>query len=175
MGEELAQLLQDMRSSEWKTILRASDMLAMDYQKELLLHLIQMLESESSLTRDGAALALREIGDGSAVEPLFRAILNPWNHGRISTLVYALERLDCRCHFLDIINLVLAEAWDVKTSAFQVLCDQGFMVSDEEVKHAQQMLVEAQATGNDDERLRAALLRLQDFLPERKEAEDGRA
>ena len=53
--------------------------------------LISLLSSKNPLTRNEAALALKDRQENSALEPLLAAIFKKENHGYNGTMVYALE------------------------------------------------------------------------------------
>jgi HEAT repeat protein len=137
MQQTLAGLLNQISNGvTWNEKLLASDNVAKIYGKSAVPSLILLIESRDVKVRDAAALALREIGDSTAVDPLFEAVKNPLNSQARSTLVYALEALDCREHFLDVVALVLADKADVRIAAMTILQEQGFLVDDADVKLA---------------------------------------
>ena len=129
-----------MAEGDWEQKINASDALANLVLKDIVSPLIALLKSPDTDIRNASALTLREIGNNSAVEPLFDAINNPANRSDRSTLVYALERLDCSRHFLEIVELALSQKADVHMSAMNILMRQGFYMSNSDVKKAISML-----------------------------------
>ena len=109
--------------------------------------LIEKLKSRDPDVRNSSALELREIGDNSAVEPLLVEIFNPDNTNNRSTLVYALESLDCSRYFWEIFQLALSTKADVQMSALAILFEQEFWIfQEEELIRAKEFLSEHRDT-----------------------------
>ena len=158
----LQSLIENIANPEtpWETKLEASDAIVKDFGRSAVSALLDCLGSANASSRNASALALREIKDNEAVNPLFRAIKNPRNEADHSTLVYALEMLDCKEHFLEVISLALSSKADVRISASIIFFEQGFLVDDDDVATAKQLIQNASL--EDD--YRASLLsRLSDF------------
>ena len=83
--------------------------------------LIRDLDSASAAVRDKAALELMEVGSGSAVEPLIRAILLPANVNHRGTLVYALSAFNCEPHLELLVDLALTGNFEVSLGAFSII------------------------------------------------------
>lgn len=126
--------------STWKEKLEAADAIAANSGNCHLGELLELLRSHSAPTRNAAAIALRQIGDNRAVEPLFAAIQTPANLQDRSTLVYALEHLNCSGHFQDVFLLVLSDKADVRLAAANIFFSQGFFVDEEDLTKARQLL-----------------------------------
>jgi HEAT repeat protein len=120
------QLKEDLQSDDWSTALTASDQLARIGGPEALTVLIPLLSSPSRLTRNAVALALRDIGDNAAREPLIQAIAAPLSHDDRGTLVYALETLDCRDYLRFLFHLTLTGNFEVQSHALHILHEQEF-------------------------------------------------
>lgn len=84
------------------------------------------LNNSHNLERDAAAYLLRYINDNRAVEPLFNAILKKENIRYNGSLVYALEKLDCRYKFNELFEILFYHGGIAKLSAYSILCDQEF-------------------------------------------------
>lgn len=136
----LFDLVRVIEQDDWTGALAASDVIVRSFGRSATRSLIKLLKSDRVVTRNAAALALREIGDSRAVDPLFRAINNPNNRSDRATLVYALETLDCRNHFLDLIELAISEKADVQLSAMDILERQAFLVNDDDLNQARETL-----------------------------------
>ena len=134
----LAQLEQDIQSDDWATALAASDALAAIGGADVLEILIPLLSSPSRWTRNAAALALREIGDNAAREPLIRAIADPLTQEDRGALVRALQPLDCSDYLRLLFHLALTGTFEVQNHALHILYDQVFW-------YTQNDLVEMQA------------------------------
>ncbi|NVN90913.1 MAG: HEAT repeat domain-containing protein [Desulfuromonadales bacterium] len=139
--EKIDELLSLLENGDWDEALHASDMLANIADSYITKRLIEFLNNPRPDTRNAAALALRDIGDDTATEPLLRAINKPENHDNRSTMVYALENLNCSCHFIDIFMLALAPKEDVRLSALNILHEQNFWISDEDLDQARSILL----------------------------------
>ncbi len=138
--EETDRLIALIETGDWDTALNASDKLSEYSDDRTVRKLIGLLGSSRTETRNAAALALREIGNDIAVEPLLEAIRKPENRTNRSTMIYALEKLDCSNHFIDIFMLALAPKEDVRLSALNILHEQGFWLSGEEIGKARFLL-----------------------------------
>ncbi len=149
-------------TGEWKDKVKAADDLVLQSSPQVVGALIELLKSDSHEVRDASALALREIGDNSAVCPLVEAIKKPEHIQSRSTLVYALETLDCSDLFLEIFKLALADKADVQMSAITILTEQGFYISDGDLKKAHQILKQAKGKISD-ENYKSALSYLNDL------------
>ncbi len=157
--KNIQNLIRKIENGNWEEKIKASNLLV---KKASLSHciiepLILLLNSSSGKVRNASALTLREIGDSSVVQPLLNAILNHNNLKDRSTLVYALETLDCSEKFLDIFKLALSEEAFTQLSAMNILFEQGFFVSDEEIATAFLMLTKAKNKKIHYERLKSFL------------------
>ena len=83
--------------------------------------LIQDLKSKDSGVRDNAALALMDIGDDKAIEPIIEAIRVPENVNHRGTLVYALSDYDCIEHLEYLVELCLTGNFEVSSGAFNII------------------------------------------------------
>ncbi len=83
--------------------------------------LIQDLESSSWSIRDKAAIALMDLGDERAIQPLLCAIAKPENANHRGTLVYALSAFNCEAFVEKLVDLVLTGNFEVSTGAFAII------------------------------------------------------
>ena len=150
-------LFKQLENGDWNQKIEASDFLVTRSSSRVISSLIALLESKDGDVRNAAALALREIGDNSAVAPLFQAIKNPAHKRDNSTLVYALECLDCSRFFLEIFALTLSPYWDVHISAMTILHEQKFHIKDADIRRATAMLKKTKSQVQDYETLEAYL------------------
>lgn len=157
-------LLNDIESpsTSWETKLKAADQIVQEFGSDdvAFSKLLDLLTNHNQYSRNAAALALREIRDSRAVASLFQAIQNPRNQSDRSTMVYALETLDCKDYFLDVISLVLSSKADVQMSATTILFEQGFLVDDDDIAVAIQQI---ECAPLDDGFRKALLQRLTEF------------
>ena len=97
---------------------------------EVIDFLLSVLKSKDALQRNSAALALRDIGDNRAGEPLWQEIQNPENRNKRGTMVYALEKLDCSQKLPDLFDLLFYGSYEVKMYAGTILDEQIFEFSE---------------------------------------------
>lgn len=92
--------------------------------------------------RNLAAAAMRETGNQKYFIPLVNRINELGTKGKIGTLVYALENLDCRRSLYDIANLNLnaGKNMEVKHSTTVILNDQTFRLTNKELKEVRSLL-----------------------------------
>jgi len=105
--KEIDQLKTEIESDNWKRALNASDRLAEIGGRQVVDLLIGFLESNNSITRNAAALAISELKDNKAKEPLKKAILKQENLNNRGTLISALMELDCSDLFELFFNIAL--------------------------------------------------------------------
>lgn len=136
-------LVRKILLGEWPEKVDAADELARIASPEVVDRLSILLSNSDARIRNASALALREIGNSAAVRPLLDAIQLRDNHQNRSTLVYALETLDCSRHFIDIFRLALSSKFDVQMSALAILDEQVFCVSADDISKASALLKSA--------------------------------
>jgi len=136
-AQDLAALKTAFFSPDDKVATAASDKLGALGGDEVVAFLISVLESENAGLRNSAALALRDIGDNRALEPLFRAIQKPENANNRGTLVYALEELDCSQKLTELFDILFYARYEAKMSAAAILDEQIFEFSAEDLHEIQ--------------------------------------
>lgn len=116
----------EILSDDAKIALNASDKLAEIGGQEVLDFLISLLESDNVHLRNLAALALREIGDNQALEPLLKSINKDGKKNHRGTMVYALQTLDCSCKLPELFDLLFYGRFEVKMGVTTILDEQVF-------------------------------------------------
>jgi len=159
----MKKLILQLSSERWDVALNISSELV-HYGEQAVPELLILLDDNKSQVRDLAALTLRDINSNLAVHKLFEVIKKRKKEGSISTLVYALELLDCRDYFLDVFNLCLSSKADVSMSAMEIFFTQGFIVNDDNIAKASELLEEWYLVKKDVERYGHLKDRLNDFL-----------
>lgn len=139
MSKSLDDLRDEIQSVDWQTAVAAADALA-EHGAAALPVLLPLLASQSAQTRDAVALALRNIADNAAVEPLVDAIRSPGTAGNRGTFVYALETHDCSDYLLFLFDLALSDAFEVQNHALNILLAQQFRYDLADVDTAQARL-----------------------------------
>ncbi len=132
-NQTFASLKREFFSDDSKVALAAADKLSELRGPEVIEFLIQVLESPDVWRRNNAALALHDIGDNQALEPLFQAIRNPLNVNHRGTMVYALESLDCSQKLPELFDLLFYGNAEVKMGAETVLDEQIFEFSTDDL------------------------------------------
>ncbi len=142
--KDYREIINQLYSENWDESLEASDRLVKIYESnnqivDLLIEVLENAESDNAI--NATALALREISDNKAFDALLKAIEKRKSSNNISTLVYALENYNCKNHFLDIFSLfVFSNKADVMLSSYNILTEQVFEVSREDLNIAQKIL-----------------------------------
>jgi hypothetical protein len=139
LNPEIEQLKKDILSDNWDLILLASNRLSKIGGEKVVTFLISLLSSENPLTRNGVALALKNIQDNRALEPLLAAIFKKENHAYNGTMVYALESLDCSKKLKEIFQILFYETFESKMSAYSILSNQEFKFTEQDLFEIQQM------------------------------------
>ena len=84
--------------------------------------LINYLETTDDVSlRNAIAIALSDIGNSTAVEPLISLLKDEKTIGARGTLLYALEPFDIRNQIGIIYNLIFDDYYEVQTQAFELL------------------------------------------------------
>lgn len=136
---EIEQLKKNIFSDDREIMKHAVDGLAKIGGDEIVGFLISLITLDDSGIRNRAALALKDIKDNKAVEPLFNAIFKRENHNNNGTLVYALESLDCRQNLKEIFKILFYETYESKVSDLTILSEQIFDYSGNDLVEIQNM------------------------------------
>ncbi len=136
--QELRQLKEYLVSSvpEWDKMKMAAQRLSEIDGEAAFNYFIGLLDlnNEQNWSRNIAALMLRDIGDNRAVDPLFTAILKKENINYNSTLVYALERLDCSRKFRELFEVLFYHGEAAQMSAHSILAEQDFLFDNNDLE-----------------------------------------
>jgi HEAT repeat protein len=137
--EEINQLKKNIFSNNWETVKASGDRLGKIGGKDVTDFLISLLASDNPGIRNTAALALEDIKDNIALDPLLAAIFKKENHNYNGTMVFALQSLDCSKNLKDIFRILFYETHESKISAYAILCDQTFEFTTQDLTEIQQM------------------------------------
>ena len=102
--------------------------------------LIAKLESISSSERNAAAIALMDLGDPLAVEPLIRAIENPANRNARGSLIYALSGFPCAGRFSQLFSWAIEGGYETSCEVLSIIEDQQLKPSVEDLEKCEQLL-----------------------------------
>jgi HEAT repeat protein len=133
LKNEIDRLQGEMLSSDWDIALNASDRFVQIGGEDVIAILIQCLSSPKPSARNAAALALYELRDERAKDPLLLAIKNPKNSNSKGTLVTALVELDCSDLFIFFFRMALYDNFECQSKALIALKEKHFNVFDEEI------------------------------------------
>ncbi len=136
---EFEQLKMDVFSEDWEVLKSSTDRLGKIGGDEVVEFLISLIALDNSSIRNRAALALEDIKDNRALEPLLTAIFKKENHNYNGTMVFALESLDCSQKLKEIFKILFFETFESKISAYAILSDQIFDFTKEDLIEVQQM------------------------------------
>lgn len=136
---ELENLKNKIISADWETAKTAADKLIKTGSNDVLAFFINLLDSANPDHRNIAALALKDMRNDQAVNPLFEAIFKPENHNNNGTMVYALESLECKNHFVDLFKILFYESYEAKVSAYKILSEQIFEFNQEDLIQIQEL------------------------------------
>ena len=125
-NQDIEQLKQNILSNNTKIAKSAADKLSQIGGDDITCFLMSLIELDNSRIRDIAAIALSDINDNRALEPLLKAIFKKENHNQNGTLVYALESLDCSKNLKDIFKILFYETFEAKIGAYTILTEQTF-------------------------------------------------
>ncbi|RZK56229.1 MAG: HEAT repeat domain-containing protein [Pedobacter sp.] len=156
---ELEELKKDIFSNEWETVKSAGNRLGKIGGTEVVNFLISLLNLDNSSIRNTAALALEEIKDNRAVEPLLNSIFKKENHNYNGTMVFALKSLNCSGYVTDIFKILFYEIYEAKLSAYAILNDQIFEFTEAEIREVQKIWADCKLNpkdceGYEDEKIR---------------------
>ncbi len=86
--------------------------------------LIELLQTTANpLIWNAAAIALSDLGDPIAVQPILTLLKDPKTDGFRGTLVYALREFDCQPIVLDLVEMVVSGNVEVSEQAFSIVED----------------------------------------------------
>lgn len=126
---------EDLFSNNWELMKDSSEALRDLGGEEGFRFFIELLDLDNSrnLTRNVAALRLKELGDNRAIEPLLRAALKTENIHFNGTLVYALSGLDCSQKLVALFDILFYHGYEAKVMALGIIDEQIFEFSKEDI------------------------------------------
>ena len=132
-NQDIERLKQNILSDNNRIAQSAAEELSQLGGDDITCFLISLIELDNSKIRDIAAVALSDIKDNRAVEPLLKAIFKKENHNYNGTLVYALESLDCSKNLKDIFRILFYETFEAKIGAYSILTEQTFAFTENDL------------------------------------------
>ncbi|WP_203288173.1 DUF4288 domain-containing protein [Metabacillus sp. cB07] len=84
--------------------------------------LVEFLKNtKSARLRNSIAVALSDIGDDSALQPIIDVLNHPKTLGNRGTLLYALEPFDCSMHLDTLVYHLITGNFEVKAQSYQLI------------------------------------------------------
>jgi hypothetical protein len=142
MDKEINKLKQKINSDDWEICRSAVVRLAEINSEESTTILLDMLKSDDAEIRNLAAVAMRDTRNQKYLTPLIKRINDLGPKGKIGTLVYALEFLDCSRNLYDIANLNLNAGtnMEIRHSTTVILNEQSFTLTNAELEKVKKLL-----------------------------------
>ena len=137
--DEIETLKSNIFSNDWELVKASANRLAKIGGDIVVTFLISLLKLNDAGIRNRAALALEELSDQRALEPLLEAIFKKENHNYNGTLVFALESLDCSNKLKEIFTILFHESYEAKISASAILSEQTFEFNEQDLLDIKQM------------------------------------
>lgn len=139
LQKEIEELKKNVFSDDWELVKSSAERLGKIGGDNVLDFLISLLALDNSGIRNRAALALKELKDNRAVDPLLNSIFKKENLNYNGTMVFALESLDCSKNFKDIFKILFYQGYVAKWSAWNILNEQEFDFDDQDLQDIQNM------------------------------------
>lgn len=139
---EVEELKKAIWSDDWETAIASSERLAEIGGDDVLAFLIGLLDSEDSMVRHMASLALSELADNRAIEPLLKSIFKPENCNSNGTMVYALLTHDCKDILVDLFKILFWYNFEPCNLAYIILNEQIFEFTRDDLFEIKRMWIE---------------------------------
>lgn len=110
-----------LQSADLNVVESAIKLLGFSRNRRAVPILMAMLEDAKDVNiKNALALSLGNLKANDAVPLLIKLIKAPENKNRVGSFVYALQSLDCKKYFLDIVDLICTGNYEVYDHALQV-------------------------------------------------------
>lgn len=119
--------------------------------------LVAVLSSPVASERNAAAIALMDMADMRAVQPLIQALDNLDNRNARGTLVYALSAFDCSGRFEQLFRWALEGGYEASSEALSIIHDQEIRPTEEDLMRSRAALEVAVQDASFDSSLREEL------------------
>jgi hypothetical protein len=134
---EIDSLKQDLLTCESSKIFEAAEKLSGLGVDAVSDYLLPLLDSRDPKLRNTAAIALGDLKDNRAVDPLFNAIFKKDNYHYNGTLVHALSYLNCEKKLLELFDILFFHEYEPRIAAVVILDEQEFEFSETDLKKIQ--------------------------------------
>ena len=129
----------DFHSDDLKVVQKSADNLVKNGGDNVVKFLIGLLELNHAEKRNIVALALRDLKDNQAIEPLLKSIFKSENKNNNGTMVYALQELNCKDKLIDIFKILFFQGYESKLLAYNILNEQTFEFRKDDLIEIQKM------------------------------------
>jgi len=127
VDQEIEKLKNDIFSDDWGRMKESSCRLFEIGGHDNIDYLIGLLDQPNSGVRNAVALVFRDNKFNDALEPLLNSIIKKENKGYTGTMVYALEKLDCRLKLKELFNILFDNSsYEVQNHILTILGQQTF-------------------------------------------------
>ena len=131
----------DLISPDYQQAQRAMAEIIHEPTPEAVRMICELLSSRDASVRARAASIVRELRMQEALPFLLDAIRDKRNEGNRGSLVYALQKLDCRAQFSFLFELVTtANNYEIESHALSILSGQVFDVTAQDLEIAEERL-----------------------------------
>jgi HEAT repeat protein len=125
--QEIDKLKSDIFSDDWDKVRASANRLFEIGGQENIDYLLGLLDQTNTELRNAIAITFRDNKFSDALEPILNAINKKENKGRTGTLVYALEKLDCRFKLKELFHILFDNnSYEVQNHILTILDEQTF-------------------------------------------------
>ncbi len=125
--QEIEKLKSDIFSDDWDKVKASVNRLFEIGGQENIDYLIGLLDQSNSGVRNAVALTFRDNEFSDALEPILNAINKKENKGYTGTMVYALDKLDCRLKLKELFDILFDNnSYEVQNHILTILDEQTF-------------------------------------------------
>ncbi len=125
--QEIEKLKNDIFSGDWDKMKASANRLFEIGGQENIDYLLGLLDQTNSEVRNAVALTFRDNEFNDALETILNSINKKENKGYTGTMVYALEKLDCRLKLKELFNILFDNnSYEVQNHILTILDEQTF-------------------------------------------------
>ena len=129
----------DFLSNDLKTVQKSADNLVKIGGDNVVKFLIGLLELQHVEKRNIVALALRDLKNNKAIEPILKSIFKSENKNYNGTMVYTLQELNCKNKLVEIFKILFFQGYEAKLLAYNILDEQIFEFKKNDLIEIQKM------------------------------------
>ncbi|MCZ8023641.1 MAG: hypothetical protein O9294_17890 [Cytophagales bacterium] len=128
VDKEIEKLKANIFSGDWDKMKESSNRLFEIGSQEDIDYLLSLLDQPNSLVRNAVSLTFMDYKFNDALDPLLKSIAKHENRNDRGTMVYALQKLDCRSKLKELFNILFTSPknLEVQSGILQILDEQEF-------------------------------------------------